>query len=175
MDASKIVRRFLVPSPAITLYYLAKSGAKISPKAEVELSPHFAIGRQSVVSSFTKIKSSDGPLKIGSNVSISTGCFISSQYGGLEIGDHCLIGPNVSIIGNNYKYTELDTPLENQGITSKGIAIGRNVWIGAGCVILDGATIGNNVIITPNSVVSSKLPDNTIASGTPAKVIFKRR
>lgn len=175
MKASKIVRRFLVPSPVITLFYLVKSGAKISPKAEVEFSSFLTIGRQSVISSFTKIKASEGPLKIGSNVSISTGCFISSHTGGLEIGDHCLVGPNVTIVGNNYNYSKIDVPLEQQGIISKGIKIGRNVWLGAGVCVLDGATIEDNCIITPNSVVSSNIPAGAIASGQPAKVIFKRR
>ncbi|QUY42270.1 DapH/DapD/GlmU-related protein [Acaryochloris marina] len=175
MDAGKIVRRFLVPSPAITLYYLIKFGAKISPKAEVELSSFFTIGRQSVISSFTKIKASEGPLKIGSHVSISTGCFISSHTGGLEIGDYCLVGPNVTIVGNNYNYSKIDVPLEQQGIISKGIRIGSNVWLGAGVCVLDGVTVGDNCIITPNSVISSNIPSGAIASGQPAKVIFKRR
>ncbi|MGR3276576.1 acyltransferase [Acaryochloris marina NIES-2412] len=175
MDLGKVIRRFLVPAPVITFYYLFKSGAKVSPKAEVELSQYLEIGDKSVVSSFTKIKASDGPLKIGSHVSISTSCFISSHTGGVEIGDHCLIGPNVSIVGNNYNYDQIEVPLEEQGIVSKGIKIGRNVWLGAGVSVLDGAVIGDNTIITPNSVVSSKIPSGTIASGIPAKVIFKRR
>lgn len=175
MDLGKVIRRFLVPAPAVTFYYLLKSGAKVSPKAEVELSQYLEIGDKSVVSSFTKIKASDGPLKIGSQVSISTGCFISSHYGGVEIGDHCLIGPNVSIVGNNYHYDQIEIPLEEQGVVSKGIEIGRNVWLGAGVCVLDGATIGDNTIITPNSVVSSNIPAGTIASGIPAKVIFKSR
>ena len=56
-----------------------------------------------------------------------------------------------------------------------GGIVGDNVWIGSGCVILDGATIGSGAIITPNSVVSSKIPENAIAQGNPAKVIFTRR
>jgi serine O-acetyltransferase len=53
--------------------------------------------------------------------------------------------------------------------------IGNNVWIGAGACILDGATIGSGVIVTPNSVVSAKVADNAIVQGNPSKVIFLRR
>lgn len=147
----------------------------VSPKAEVELSPLLTIGKKTQISSFCKIKASDGPLTIGLNVSIGTSCFLASQKMGVEIGDYCLIGPNVTIIGNNYKYDRLDIPICMQEKISKGIKVGNNVWVGAGTAILDGANIGNNVIITPNSVVSSRVPDNTIVLGNPAKVIFTRR
>ncbi len=175
MTLRKIFARFFMPGSLISLYYLRKFGCQISPRAEVELSPLLTIGKKTAISSFTKIKATDGPLKIGARVHIATSCFIASHFGGLQIGDDCMISPNVSIIGNNYRYDELETPFMQQGVTSKGIVIGRNVWIGSGACILDGARIGNNVIITPNSVVSAKVPDNTILQGNPAKVIFTRR
>ena len=174
MKLSKILRRFLVPSFAVTAYCLLKHKCKISPKAEVELNDNLQIGIDSVVSSFVKIKP-NGPMLIGAEVSIGTGSFISSDAGGVIIGDYCMIGPNVCIIGNNYQYDQLDVPLCKQEKTSKGIDIGENVWIGSGCAVLDGAIIGSGAIITPNSVVSSKIPENAIAQGNPAKVIFTRR
>jgi acetyltransferase-like isoleucine patch superfamily enzyme len=170
------LRRFLTPGFVVTLQALLKYGAKISPKAEVEVTANLRIGKKSVVSSFVKIKSKDGPLHIGNNVEIANFCVITSHSGGTYIGDDTLIGPNVSIIGNNYRYDRLDVPIRLQEkISPKGIRIANNVWIGAGCTILDGADIGPGCIVTPNSVVSSKLPENSIAQGNPAKVIFTRR
>jgi len=175
MKIGKIIRRFLVPAPLITLIYLIKFGCKISPKAEVELSPLLKIGRGTQISSFTKIKASDGVLNIGKDVSIGTSCSLSADSGGVFIGAYTMIGSNTTIIGNSYKYNKLDVPVCLQEKTSKGIHIDENVWIGAGCVIIDGAHIGKNVIVAPNSVVSSKVPDNTIVQGNPAKVVFTRR
>ncbi|MCF6325020.1 MAG: acyltransferase [Gammaproteobacteria bacterium] len=175
MNPGKIIRRFLIPAPLTTLLYLLKSGCKVSPKSEVELSPLISIGKGTQISSFTKIKASDGELTIGYDVSIGTSCFISADKGGVSIGDHCMIGSNTTIVGNNYRYDSLDTPICQQEKTSKGISLGSNVWVGAGCVILDGAQVGENVIITPNSVVSGKIAPNTIVQGNPAKVIFTRR
>ena len=86
-----------------------------------------------------------------------------------------MIGSNSSIIGNNYHYDSLEIPICQQEKTSKGITIGNNVWLGSGCVVLDGTHIGNGVIITPNSVVTTNIPENAIAQGNPAKVIFTRR
>ena len=175
MKPGTVVRRFLTPGFVVTLHALAKFGAKISPKAEVEITPNLRLGKKSVISSFVKIKSKDGPLHIGNHVEIASFCVITSHKAGTYIGDDCLIGPNVSIIGNNYHYDRLDMPIRLQEKYSKGIRIANNVWIGAGCTILDGADIGPGCIITPNSVVSGKLPENSIAQGNPAKVIFTRR
>lgn len=169
------VRRFLLLPPVVTLLALLKYRCFISYRAEIELTNNLKIGKKTRISSFTKIKSAYGPLIIGENVSVATGCFISSDKQGIEIGDHSMIGANSTILGSNYRYDKLEIPVIDQGTISKGVRIGRNVWLGAGVVILDGCQIGNNVIITPNSVVSGNFPDNVILQGNPAKVIFKRR
>jgi acetyltransferase-like isoleucine patch superfamily enzyme len=176
MKAAAVIRRFLTPRLLITLWGYLKYGCLISPKAEVEITSQLSIGRKSIISSFTKVKSSDGPLRIGRNVEISNGCVITSHDTGTYIGDDCMIGPNCSIIGNNYHYDRLDVPIRLQGKSSaKGIRIADNVWLGAGCVVLDGADIGAGTIVTPNSVVSGRIPASSIAQGNPAKVIFTRR
>jgi acetyltransferase-like isoleucine patch superfamily enzyme len=171
----KIIRRFLLPSAFISLYYYCKFRCYISIKAEVELSSNVGIGRRTYVGSFVKIKASEGPLHIGNDVSISAGCDISAGSKGIVIGDDCLIGPHVSIVGNNYRYDRLDLPIRLQNTTSKGVQIGNDVWIGAGACILDGAVIGNGVIITPNAVIGTRIHDNAIVQGNPGKIIFTRR
>ena len=93
----------------------------------------------------------------------------------MDIGNDCMISPNVTIIGNNYRYDRLDVPIRMQECTSKGIRIGSNVWIGAGVSILDGAIIEDGVIVTPNSVVAGKILANSIFQGNPGKVVFVRR
>jgi acetyltransferase-like isoleucine patch superfamily enzyme len=175
MRPAKFLQRFLLPSFVISLIYGFRFGAMVSPRAEVELSPLLKLGKGTKISAFTKIKATDGPLTIGARVSIGSGCFIHVGSGGLTIGDDSLISPNVSIVGSNYRYDRLDVPVHAQGETSKGVAIGTDVWIGVGCAILDGAVIGDHVIVAPNTVVSAPVPENAIVAGNPAKPIFKRR
>ena len=175
MEISKVARRFLVPGFVVTGIYALKYGCLISHRAEVELSGNLKIGKRTQVGSFTKIKASDGPLEIGHNAFVGCNCFISSSTGGVSIGDHTMISSNVSIIGNNYRYDDLEKPICQQERTSNGIRIDRNVWIGAGAVILDGAEIGEGCIVTPGSVVSGSVPPNQILQGNPAQVIFERR
>lgn len=175
MRLGTALRRFLLPAPAVTALFMLKYRALVSTKAEVEYHPNLKLGRGTQISSFVKVKASDGPLSIGANVSIGTGVFLSSHTGGLHIGDDCLISPNVTIIASNYRYDDLTRPMVRQAIVSKGIKIGNNVWIGANASVLDGAEIGAGAIISPNSLVSGKIPENAIASGVPAKVVFTRR
>jgi acetyltransferase-like isoleucine patch superfamily enzyme len=175
MRPAKLAQRFLLPGFVISLVYAFRFGALVSPRAEVELSPLLKLGKGTKISSFTKIKATDGHMAIGARVSIGTGCFIHAGSGGVTIGDDSMISPNVSIVGSNYRYERLDLPIQRQGETSKGVAIGNDVWIGVGCAILDGAVIGDHAIVAPNAVVSGHVAENAIAVGNPAKAIFTRR
>lgn len=175
LDAAKFIRRFLIPSIGVTLINYFRTKAFVSPRAEVELSPQIRIGCKSKISSFTKIKDAGGPLHIGARCSIANGCFIASGKAGTYIGDDCLIGANCTIVSNTYGYTDLDVPFAQQGHESKGTVIGNNVLIGSNSTVVDGASIGKNTIIGAQSLVSGKIPENSVVQGNPAKVIFTRR
>jgi len=173
-ETRRFAQRFLVPAFVTSLYYLLRFGARVSHRAEVELSRTVTFGRGCTVGSFTKIKATEGRLTVGADSGFATGCFVSAGPGGIEIGSHFVCGPNVSIVGRNYDYSRLDAPLAEQGATSKGIRIGDNVWIGAGVTILDGAVVGDNTIVVANSLVNRRYPANAILQGAPAKVILDR-
>jgi len=55
----------LTPSFVVTAYYLLKYGAKVSPRAEVDLSKYLQFGKGCTISSYTKIKAIDGPVTFG--------------------------------------------------------------------------------------------------------------
>lgn len=175
MNPIVILRRFFTPGILVTLQCWLKFRAFVSHRAEVEVTSNLRLGAKVNVGSFSKLKAADGPLEIGDYTNIGTGCFITGSEGGLKIGERCLIGPNVTIISNSYKYARLDVPMQIQGTQSKGTTIGNNVSIGASTAVVDGASIGDNVIISPCSYVSGKIPENSIVQGNPAKVIFTRR
>jgi acetyltransferase-like isoleucine patch superfamily enzyme len=50
-----------------------------------------------------------------------------------------------------------------------GVEVGRNVWVGANCVLLPGTRIGDNSLIAAGSVVNTEVPSGEIWGGTPAR------
>ncbi len=167
----KLIRRFLFPQFVVCLYYLVKYGAKISFKAEVDLSSNLKMGKGVVISSFTKLKALGGAVELGAGSGFATGCFISTGKKGIITGKNFLCGPNVSITASNFVANRLGEGSH----TSRGIRIGDNVWIGANSSILDGSVIGDNTVVYANSVISGKYPANVILRGCPAKVILENK
>ena len=170
----QFIRRFLIPAPLVSLIGFLRWRARISTRAEVELSSNLRLGARTTVSSFTKIKTSDGILHTGSDCGFASGCFIATGEAGIELGDGVICGPNVAIVAVNYRYAALAVPFEQQGTSSLGVRIGNNVWIGANCTVLDGSVIGDNTIVVANSLVNRKFPPNVILQGNPAKIILRR-
>lgn len=60
--------------------------------------------------------------------------------------------------------------IQNQLMESAPIVIGDDVWIAAGCQIVKGAEIEDGAIIGAGSVVNKRIPQNSVAVGSPAKV-----
>ncbi|HON62201.1 MAG TPA: acyltransferase [Deltaproteobacteria bacterium] len=115
----------------------------------------------------------EGRIRLGDEVRINRGCTLVS-YTGITIGDYTIIGEYVSIRDANHG-TNKDEPMRYQEHTAFPIHIGRDVWIGRGCCILPGTTIGEGSVIGANSVVTSDIPPYSIAAGSPARVVKKRK
>ena len=171
---SRLARRALTPMVVVRLYYLVKHRAAISSRAEVDLADSTSWGPGCVISAFTKVKIS-GPFVMGRRCQISTGCFVGAGEGGLTLGDDVLISPNCVVMTGTYVFDRLDVPLQEQGTVSKATRIGHRVWVGSNSVVLAGAEIGDDVIVSAGSVVTGRVPPKTIVLGNPAKVIFTRR
>lgn len=104
---------------------------------------------------------------IGCNAVIGAG-------GGIQIGNHVLIGQTVNIHAENHIFTNPRLRIDQQGVTYKGITIDDDVWIGSKVTILDGVNIGKGVVIAAGAVVTKSIPDYGIAMGIPAKIVGSR-
>lgn len=109
-------------------------------------------------------------ISIGNSVVIGKGCTMNDA-GRIQIGDNCIIGPNVSM------YTiELSTNPEHRrsghgAQLSKGIIIGSDCWIGGGVIIMPGKDIGRGSIVRAGSVVTKDVPPFTVVAGNPARIL----
>lgn len=87
----------------------------------------------------------------------------------VNIGDHVLIGPNVSLITVNHP---IDKDFRQKGYEiCSPISIEDNVWIGANVIVNPGVTIGKNSVIGSGSIVTKTIPANVVAVGNPCKVL----
>lgn len=116
---------------------------------------------------FTPFRTNFGRfITIGKNVFINHGCSFL-DLGGITIEDDVLIGPNVQLITENHSIH----PAERNNLELKSILIRKNVWIGAGAIILPGVTVGENSVVAAGAVVTKDVPANTVVAGVPAKTV----
>lgn len=104
--------------------------------------------------------------KIGKGTFINMGCSFQ-DWGGIEIGDKCLIGHNCTICTVNHSQNP-----DNRGdMICSPVKIGNKVWVGANVTILPGVSIGDGAIIAAGAVVTKDVEPATIVGGVPAKKI----
>ena len=100
---------------------------------------------------------------------------INADCGGfIEIGDNCLIGPNVVLRTSNHVFSDRNVPIREQGHIPGRIIIRDDVWIGANVVLLPDVSVGRGAIIGAGSVVTKNVDDYAIVAGVPAKQIGSR-
>ncbi len=134
---------------------------------------HAWIGSHSVIKVSFSLNNLGDHIVIGNNVGIGEFAHLGGA-GGLTIGDDCIIGPYFSCHPENHHFSDAEKLIRLQGVSRKGINIGKNCWIGAKVTVLDGVMIGDNCVIAAGTVVNQNIPSNCVAGGVPAKVIRSR-
>ena len=142
-------------------------------KNGIQFGDNVSIGAFSRVIVSTSLNEIGDKISIGNNVGIGEFAYLGGA-GSLEIGDECIIGQYLSCHPVNHNYQDTTISIRHQGVTRKGIKIGKNCWIGSKVTILDGVTIGNGSIIAAGSVVTKSFPENSIIGGVPAKLLKTR-
>jgi acetyltransferase-like isoleucine patch superfamily enzyme len=144
---------------------------------KVQGKSHVAIGRNSVIQRggwllALKIDEYEPILSIGNNCAIGDYCHITSVRKVIFEND-VLLANNVYISDNMHGFEDVDVPIKDQPIKfKKEVVLHSGCWIGENVSII-GASVGKNSIIGANSVVTTDIPDYSVAVGIPAKVIKK--
>jgi acetyltransferase-like isoleucine patch superfamily enzyme len=131
----------------------------------------------------SKFISNIGSINIGNEIQIGSFNIIQG-YGGLDIGNKVTTSSKVSIYSyshypfdkNNLSLITYANSMIKNGCIScieSPILIEEGCWIGLNVIVFGGA-MGKNTFVTANSIVLSDLPENSYASGNPAKKIKKR-
>jgi len=144
----------------------------ISPEANLFAEPgrDILIGDNSYIAADCVLH---GPIKIGKNVSINHHVTMEGGSQAIVIGDDTRIASYCTFYAFNHGM-QAGKLINEQPVTSKGIVIGCDVWIGAQVGIVDGVTIGDHAVIGLGSIVTKDVPPFAIMGGSPAKQIGTR-
>lgn len=115
-----------------------------------------------------------GPVAIADHVSLNARVSIDGGSAGVTIGEGTRIATGAVIYAFDHGLSAAET-IRAQGVSSRGIRIGRDVWIGANAGITDGVTIGDGAVVAMGAVVTRDVPAGIIVGGVPAKPIGRRR
>ncbi len=144
-------------------------GVQVYGKVRVQGTGRVALGeRGNLYGEVVLETQGEGRITIGDHFVLNQGTILCSMAE-ITMGNHVLVGEYVSIRDNDHEFTR---DLEKDGgFVSTPIRIGNKVWIGRGCCLTRGVTIGDRSVIGANSVVTKDIPPGSLAVGAPAKVI----
>lgn len=152
------------------LYQQRAWSSKIYWSVRMDTPPYrrFWLGKKSVIESYCCINNAVGDVTIGDYTRIGIHCTV---IGPVCIGSHVNLAQGITVTALNHNFEDTSKRIDEQGISTKPVVIGDDVWIGSNAVILPGVTIGRHVVVAAGAVVTKDVPDNCVVGGVPAKVI----
>lgn len=109
-------------------------------------------------------------IRIGSDVSFGRYC----NVGLVDFDDYVIVASYCQFLSGNktHAFDDTETPIRKQKATRNRISIGRDVWIGAGVIVM--APINKGAVIGAGSVVTRPVNEFQVVAGNPAKPIRER-
>ena len=107
-------------------------------------------------------------IKVGEKVFMNFGtCILDVME--VRMGDRVMLGPNVQIYTATHPLEAV--PRSSGREFAKPVAIGNDVWLGGGCIICPGVTIGDGAVVGAGAVVTRDVEPNVFVAGNPAKIV----
>lgn len=159
--------------------------ARVSALADIEPSlrgTRIVVQARAVIDSFVKIKPAggSGDVIIGEASVINSGCVLYTGNG-IRIGRMVSVAANCTFAPTNHAFGDRHRPIQQQGFMPSrgGIVVEDDVWIGVGCVLLDGAVLRTGCVIAAGTIVRGEVAAYTVvgsgAGREPLRVLGTRR
>lgn len=92
--------------------------------------------------------------------------------GSIEIGPRAMIASRVFIGDTYHDYRDPEMAIRDQPMADpQPVKIGGGAFLGIGCAVLPGVTIGERAYVGAGAVVTADVPPNSVAVGNPARVV----
>lgn len=152
------------------LYQHRGRGSKVYWSVRMDTPPYrrFSLGRHSVVESFSCINNAVGDVTVGDYTRIG---LHNTVIGPVAIGSHVNMAQGVTVTALNHNFRNPSKFIDQQGISTRIVTIGDDVWIGAGAVVLPGVTIGPHSVVAAGAVVTRDVPPCSLVAGVPAGIV----
>jgi acetyltransferase-like isoleucine patch superfamily enzyme len=144
------------------------------------IAPHIAIGDSVLLDrdvwiNIPVMPEDDTPvIVIDDGCRIGRRCVISAKNR-IHFERDVVFAPSVLVMDHNHAFEDVNVPIKDQGITAGGtITIEEGCWIGFGVAIVCGKgdlVIGRHSVIGANAVVTRSIPENSVVTGNPARVV----
>jgi acetyltransferase-like isoleucine patch superfamily enzyme len=131
-----------------------------------KLSPGFHAGY-----SYVEARYAGARIAVGDGCHFNNGVTVVAEGPGIEIGRRCLVGPGVHVYDSDFHPLEAAERRAGGDPARAAVKIGDDVFLGTGCIVLKGATIGQGAVVGAGSIVSGDVPPDAIVAGNPATVV----
>lgn len=157
-----LVCRCPVPrSDHLRCWWLRRRGAVVGPEVRIQIGSRMTGVEHLEIGAYTRI---------GANAVWTLGPGAST----LRIGRDVLIGPDCYIRNASHRFRDSTLPIRDQGHLDRPIVVGDGAWIGARCLLLGGARLGDHAILGAGSVLDREIPAYGVAVGNRAQLQYYR-
>jgi maltose O-acetyltransferase len=135
---------------------------------DIQIGRHAALqlGTRIWFNSLSEVRETGSRVGIGTR--IGRDCLLDTR-GGLRIGDHVSISPEVAILTADHDRDAQGFPMRR-----RAVVIEDRAWLGMRAMILPGVRIGRGAVVAAGAVVTRDVEPLTIVAGVPARVVGQR-
>ena len=138
---------------------------------QIDDKAHFVVGANVICRNFENFRVPSGKLILHDGVFINNSCSFNCMER-IEIGAGAMMGEGVRFYDHDHVYTA--EKIEKWQWTTAPIRVGRDCWIGSNVTILKGVTIGDNTIIGAGCLIRNDIPANSVVYND-GNLCIKRR
>ena len=126
---------------------------------QIDAKANLLVGANVICRNFENFHVSSGKLILHDGVFINNSCSFNCMER-IEIGTGTMMGEGVRFYDHDHIYTA--EKIEKWQWTTAPIGVGRDCWIGSNVTILKGVTIGDNTIIGAGCLIRNDIPSNSV-------------
>ncbi|WP_277949578.1 acyltransferase [Cellulomonas sp. WB94] len=147
--------------------YVVGEGCVVSGLAAVH-PDRLVLGDRSYVAAHAHVT---GDVEIGEDCSVNVAAVVRGR---VRLGRAVRVGAQAALLGFDHGFDDTSTEIYRQPLSSIGIDVGDDVWIGSHAMVLDGVRIGSHAVVGAAAVVTRDVPAGAVVVGNPARVVRRR-